>query len=66
MTEEAPVLTVSNTAMENGTVTYSSSDEKVATIDNNGKITLVGKGEVTFTVTFPETANYNTKQCNNK
>ena len=33
-------------------VTWSSSNEDIATIDNNGKITLVGVGEVTFTVSY--------------
>lgn len=34
-----------------GTVTYQSSDENVATVDANGLVTGIGKGEVTITAT---------------
>ena len=36
-------------------ITYSSLDETVATIDANGNITLLKKGETTITATFEET-----------
>lgn len=42
------VLTPSNA----GELTYTSSDEKIVKIDNNGKITAVGKGEANITVDF--------------
>ncbi len=41
-----------------GTVTYSSSDESVATVDENGNVTIVGVGTVTITATAAETDNY--------
>ncbi len=41
-----------------GAITYSSNDETVATIDNNGMITLVGQGTVTFTASQLESALY--------
>ena len=39
-------------AVEGATVTWSSDDEDVATIAENGAVTLVGAGTVTFTATF--------------
>ena len=39
-------------AVEGATVTWSSDDENVATIAENGAVTLVGAGIVTFTATF--------------
>ena len=47
------------TSMSNGTITYSSSDTNVATIDNSGIITLVGSGYVNFTASQASTAYYN-------
>ena len=41
-----------------GTVTYSSSDESVATIDEQGVITLVGRGITTITANVAETETY--------
>ncbi|MCI8383802.1 MAG: DUF5011 domain-containing protein, partial [Clostridia bacterium] len=63
MTEEAPDLTLSNSVMENGTVTFTSSDEKVVTVDENGNITLVGAGKAEITVTYGETTNYTEKSA---
>ncbi|MCI8384741.1 MAG: hypothetical protein HFJ33_07845, partial [Clostridia bacterium] len=63
MTEEAPELTLTNTAMENGTVTFTFSDEKVVIVDDNGNITLVGAGKAEITVTYGETANYSEKSA---
>ena len=39
-------------------VIYESSDKTVATVDNNGKVTIVGSGTVTITATAHETTNY--------
>ena len=41
-----------------GTITYSSSDETVATIDANGDITFVGYGHTVITAEPPETSEY--------
>ena len=46
------------TTNSDGAVTYSSSDEAVATIDAEGVITLVGKGVTTITATVAETETY--------
>ena len=42
----------SQSAMGRATVTYSSSDKSVATVDKNGKITAVGKGTTVITTTI--------------
>ncbi len=42
----------------NGTLTYSSSNKKVASVDKNGKVSLKGTGIAVITVTAPETSNY--------
>lgn len=50
------------------TVTWSSSDDKIATVDTNGKVTSVSKGQVTITATSTDkgdvkgTATVNVKQ----
>lgn len=44
--------------LSDGKKTYSSSNEKVATIDAEGNITRVGYGHTVITVETPETANY--------
>ncbi len=41
------------------TVTYESSDEAIATVDNEGKVTIVKAGEVTITATGAANDNYN-------
>ena len=46
------------TTNSDGAITYESSDEGVATIDEKGVITLVGKGITTITATVAETDNY--------
>ena len=43
-------LTYSNVATASSKVTYKSSDDTVATVDNNGKITAIGTGTTTITV----------------
>jgi uncharacterized protein YjbI with pentapeptide repeats len=52
-------LTPLPTSISNGVITYSSTDNNVATIDNSGVITLVGAGYVTFIATQASTAFYN-------
>ena len=37
-----------------GTVTYSTSNEKAATVDGTGKVTIVGNGEATITATVTD------------
>lgn len=49
-----PTLTNPN----NLTVTYTSSDENVATVDANGKVTLKANGMTTITASSAETAKY--------
>jgi len=51
----APTLTIENKAELKGTIKYSSSNEKVATINEEGIISLVGEiGKTTITVTSNE------------
>ncbi len=45
-----------------GALTYSSSDESVVTVDESGKVTIVGAGTAEITVTVSETDNYNGSQ----
>ena len=45
-------------AAEGSTVSYESSDTNVATVDNAGKVTIVGAGEATITATAAETEDY--------
>ena len=47
------------TSVSNGTITYSSTDSTVASIDSNGIITLVGAGYVNFIANQAATALYN-------
>ena len=60
-------ITTAPSSYSIGTISYSSSDESVATIDNGGVITLVGFGIVNFTATQAESALYDidTKVSNN-
>ncbi len=58
ITENAPQISVTNAPKESGNITYTSSNENVLTIATDGKVTLVGAGEATITVTFGQTANY--------
>ena len=46
------------TTNSDGVVTYESSDEDVATIDNSGVITLVGRGTTTITANVAESDNF--------
>lgn len=45
-------------AAEGSTVSYESSDTNVATVDNAGKVTIVGTGNATITATAAETKDY--------
>ena len=45
-------------AAEGSTVSYESSDTNVATVDNTGKVTIVGAGHTTITATAAETKDY--------
>lgn len=45
---------------------YRSSDPKVATIDNNGKLTLVGRGTTTITAYVEEGEGYNAQEASYK
>lgn len=49
--EETLIATVVPEGASVPTVSWSSSDENVATVDQTGKVTAVGKGEATITVT---------------
>ena len=48
-----------------GTITYKSSDEAVATVDESGQVTVAGVGKATITVTAAETDKYTkaSKKC---
>ena len=41
-----------------GTVTYASDNESVATVDDNGEVTIKGNGEATITATVTDGTNY--------
>ena len=58
--EETFRLNVSNKG--DGLKTYASSDDKVATVDENGMVTIVGTGTATLTVFLAESANYTADQ----
>ena len=47
-----------------GSLTYKSSDNKVATISSSGKVTIKSTGKVTIAITAAETANYAQKVVN--
>ena len=60
--------TISPTTATNKKVTWKSSNEKVAKVDKNGKVTAVGKGTATITVTTDDgkktdTYKVTVKQC---
>ncbi len=55
---EGETATATFSTTSDGDVTYASSDESVATVDENGVITGVGAGTCTITATTAETATY--------
>ena len=56
---EKTVTNPINHTEDGGSVTYKSSDENVATVAENGKVTIVGAGTATITATATATPNYN-------
>ena len=54
---DAPTLTVTPEAALSE-VTYSSSDEKVATVDANGQVTAVASGQTTITASIKDSETY--------
>lgn len=61
-TDETAQLTATPNDLVSGTVAYTwtSSDENIATVDENGKVTAVGNGQATITVTGTTTINNRT------
>ncbi|MBE6966334.1 MAG: hypothetical protein E7441_09920 [Ruminococcaceae bacterium] len=57
-TENAVYNEAYNESEDGGAVSYTSSDESVATVDANGKVTIVGAGETTITATAAATEKY--------
>ena len=55
---EKTVTNPINHTKGDGSVTYKSSDENVATVDESGKVTIVGAGTATITATAAETGDY--------
>ena len=51
-------VTYNEAAVDGATVTWSSSDEEKATIDENGVVTLLATGSVTFTATYAGNNDY--------
>ena len=62
---DTKTLTVSiyPTNADNKEITWSSSDEKVAVVDKNGKVTAVGKGSAVISATTKDGSNI-TRTCN--
>ena len=52
------VFTNALTKTGDGTVTYASNNESVATVDANGEVTIMGNGEATITATVADGTNY--------
>ena len=57
-TGQQATLMSEDVELENKSLTYTSSNEAVATVDNNGSVTLIGFGETTITAEFAGDKNY--------
>ena len=57
--EKGKTATIAVTTNSNGAKTWSSSDETVATVDNNGVVTGVKAGTATVTLSIAATSSYN-------
>lgn len=57
-TGQQATLMSKDVELENKSLTYTSSNEAVATVDNNGSVTLIGFGETTITAEFAGDKNY--------
>ena len=57
---------IANLTVIQGPVNWSSSDETVATVDSNGRLTAVGTGNVTITATSTSSSNTSTATINVK
>ena len=55
---DADFTVKADSAVKDSTVTYSSDNMNVATVDNNGNVHIVGVGSATITATASETADY--------
>jgi len=58
-TNTATTVDYSGTELTDYTITYTSSDESIATVDANGVVTGVAEGEATITATYAGDDNYN-------
>lgn len=58
MASEDPYVALTLSGEPKTQVNYSSSDTSVATVDANGAVTIVGKGETTITATAPASSEY--------
>lgn len=56
---DASFTNMVNVLVGNGSITYRSSNTSIASVDNNGKVTILGAGTITITATINATANYN-------
>ncbi|MCI8291568.1 MAG: DUF5011 domain-containing protein, partial [Clostridia bacterium] len=52
-------ITIANAENLKGTPTFTSSNENVLTIDNEGNVTVIGVGKTTITIEYPGDNNYN-------
>ena len=57
-TGASPFTVTATLSDGDGTITYSSSNTNVATVDNNGVVTVVGAGDTIITAIASETSNY--------
>lgn len=57
-TGASPFTVTATLSDGDGTITYNSSNPSVATVDNNGVVTVVGVGDTTISAVASETSNY--------